>query len=239
MEKVPVARTVVMTGGGIKGAVMAARYAPQGELILWHGDYGQRAASAERAAVEGLARTFPKAKVVAATLPQVEELSGLLQATPGAESRRGRTADSEAGGITPTALSGLLPVLVSSAAQCALQVGAKQLGIGLSRLCNADHLGLTGLEGRPGWLEEFRYGLNLMLETLSGPRAALLVETPLGNLSYAEIMALAHHFQLPLEEAWSCSRAVRRPCGKCATCRARTAALAVVGVSDTLAIGMS
>ena len=39
------ARVVVLTGGGIKGAVAAARYASEHEVVLLHADYGQPANS--------------------------------------------------------------------------------------------------------------------------------------------------------------------------------------------------
>ena len=66
---------VVLTGGGIKGAVAAARSASDNEIILLHVHYGQRCASAEAEAARALGAALLSARVVTADMPHVVQIS--------------------------------------------------------------------------------------------------------------------------------------------------------------------
>ena len=65
---------VVMTGGGIKGAVAAAGRADEQEIVFFHVSYGQRSANAELNAVQALCGSLPAARVVGVNMPHVLQL---------------------------------------------------------------------------------------------------------------------------------------------------------------------
>ena len=228
------AAIVVMTGGGIKGAVAAARYASDHEITFLHLDYGQRSASKEADAVRALAGTFPAGRSLTLDLPHVTQVSEELGRTADAgRRRRARPAD-ESFALAPVALRGLMPVLASTAVQCAIQVGAKQVIAGISRFVDAAHLGLGPTEGQPDRWREFVHSFNVMNESLLPQRTTVSLEVPLIDATYSEIIKLARHFHTPLEKTWTCAQANARPCGRCESCQARAAAFADAGVFDPL-----
>ena len=222
---------VCMTGGGIKSAAVAARYAPDHELILLHLDYGQPSAESERNAAGCLAGTFPAARVLALDLPHVGQLHESLNESGSFDS----AGSSLAAGHSIPALRGLFPVLVSVAAQCAARLGASAVATGISRLIDASHLGLPAAgAGQPDRLREFLHAFDIMVETLAPQRTGVRVESPLMDLTYAEVIQLAQRFHVPLDKLRTCRTAARRPCGRCESCTARAAAFLAAKLVDPL-----
>ncbi len=223
---------VVMTGGGIKGAVAAARCAEDNELLLVHVNYGQPSAPAELKAVNILTKTFPSSCVMALTLPHVMQ----LQEGPGrsVEQRFGINEGVGEGGPSAPALRGLIPVLMSVGVQCAWRVGASTMVTGVSRLCEASHLGMSGVDAPGyGW-HELVHSFNLMVECLSGRGPQLRVETPLMDLGLPQMIKLARRFRIPLERTWTCEQAGPRACGCCERCTARARAFIEAALVDPL-----
>ena len=227
------ATNLILTGGGIKSAVSAARVADS-ELVLLHIAYGQPSASSERKAVESFARTLPRARICRIELPYMRALSsGGLDAL-GAST--GKTAaapvSDDTAAVSPSVLRGLMPVLISVAGQVAIRIGAETITLGLSRLSDAAHVGLPLVDGRPDSHREFIHACDVMLELLLRPRTRVKLECPLMDVGHAEIIQLAHRFRVPLERTWSCLGLALHPCGKCAGCHARTSAFSAAGYDD-------
>lgn len=244
-ESAKLASSVALVGGGIKGAVAAARYASSDDLVLLHVNFGQRPWSAEAKAVSALARSFLSARVVSVDLPhlsqfedQVGEGAGV---TSGARAAGTATnvvlpaATSAAWAPSPTALLGLMSVLLSMGLQCALRVGASRVVVGLSRLNGSAGVGLPVIEGQPQRLREFLHSFNLAAEALPAQRSSVLIETPLMDASYAEVVRLAFHFELPVGELWTCEDAGPRPCTRCEPCTMRARAFVEARLADPLA----
>ena len=61
-----------------------------------------------------------------------------------------------------------------------------------------------------------------------------MLEAPLIDATYTDMVKLARHFQIPLEKTWTCTQATGRPCGRCEACKARAAACVEAGVVDPL-----
>lgn len=222
-------RIVVMTGGGIKGGVAAARSAAENDLVLVHVDYGQPSAPAELSALRSLAKTFPSARVVTLTMPHVLELDRVETRTKPGHGDSDVSRAPSAG-----ALRGLVPVLLSVGVQCALRVGASSIVTGLSRFCDAAHLGLGGTGAVPDGGREFVHSFNLMIESLSQAWSKIRVEAPLMDLSSPQIIKLGQRFGVPLENTWTCLQTRPQPCGRCAPCLARASAFVDASLVDPL-----
>ncbi len=223
-----------MTGGGIKGATAAARSAADNELLLVHMDYGQPCAQAETSALHDLAEALQSSRVVSLILPHVLELD--QQMTDGSRSRSSGEADASGEPQAPSALAlrGIVPVLLSVGVQYALRVGASTVVTGLSRLCEATHLGLPGNEEPTHGRREFVYSFNLMIESVSPACSRVQIETPLMDLSLPQIIKLTERFGVPLEKTWTCARSTSQPCGRCEACGARAGAFLEAGLVDPL-----
>src|SRR3989304_9006187 len=106
---------VVMSGGGIKGAVAAGRYAKDHDLLLLHVTYGQASAAREISALESLVQTFPSANVLRITLPHFIQLqhSPTEAAQPGTRGATGTPRREVASTASPAVLRGLMPMVLS------------------------------------------------------------------------------------------------------------------------------
>ena len=229
---------IILSGGGVKSAVAAARYAKDHELVFLHVNHGQPAAARECAAIDRLAQHWKNARVVRATLPHMSQ----LHSAGGADARESDTRVSRGivgsvsgiGTGTPVGAKGLLPVLCSLGLQAALGYRAVSVVLGLTRSDDAAHLGLSGIETHPDLRREFLHAFNIMSETLLRPRTAIKLEAPLVEIQYHEVMMLARRFQIPLEHTWTCAHAGSSPCLQCSFCRARSAACTQAGMADPL-----
>lgn len=215
---------VILSGGGIKSAVAAARYAGERQLVFVHVNFGQRCAAEERRAVTQTAERFESSRVIGLDLPHVLQ----LQEAKAAEGPSATTARST--GIVGTralsaaALRGLLPTFLSVGTQCALRCGADRLVVGLSRWTEAAHLGLPLAEAQPDRLRELLHAYNILLDVQTGKRGGIVLEAPLIDLTFEQMVRLAAHLQIPLEGTRSCERTGPRPCTRCDQCRARAEA---------------
>ena len=226
---------VVMSGGGIKGATAAGRYAKDHDLILMHINYGQTAAAREISALESLAATFPRAKVLGIALPHLIQLrrsSAEAVAQLGTRGAAGTTRKDPSSAVSPAVLRGLMPMVLSVGVQGALSVGSQAVVVGLTRTGDATHLGLPGLESGTDQRREFLHAYNIMLETALRPRSQMRLEAPLMELTYAEVIQLAVRFRVPLEKTWTCDGIGPQPCGQCDPCKARSRAFADAALVD-------
>ena len=223
---------IVLSGGGLKSAAVAARLAPQHQLVFVHAAYGQRSAAMELQALRALVPVYPGARLVALELPHLMRVQEQLE---GAERGPGTAFTSGVVGshvLSPTSLRGLLPVLLQAAVQCAWRIGATQVMTGLSRLADTTHLGLPGNEGRPDRLREFLHAYQIMLDSCSASRHGVAIESPFVDMAYPDIIRLAAHLETPLDRTWTCDRGGSRPCGRCQPCTARAEAFVAAGLAD-------
>lgn len=221
---------VVLTGGGIKGAVAAARCADQGDVLLVHVDYGQPTARMERTAVGALASSLKNARALPLQAPPLARLGQAVDDDAG--SSMGGDDSQTTGELLPAVMRGIVPVLFSVGYQTALRVKASQLVIGLSRVCDAAHLGLGATDARMDGRGELIQAFNIMADTLApdGPRLV----APLMELTCAEILKLAQRFQVALEHTWTCLHARPQPCAACDPCKARAQAFVAADMADPL-----
>lgn len=230
---------VILSSGGIKSAVAAARYAKDHELILLHVNHGQPAATRESAALDRLVQNWKNTRVVRATLPHMIQLRTTTPADrSGGEGQVSRGIVGSMSGVgtpTPVGTRGLLPVLCSLGLQAALGYRATLLAVGLTKNDDATHIGLAPVETRPDLRREFLHAFNTMSETLLRPRG-LKLEAPLVDLQHHEVLLLAQRFQIPLEHTWSCDKPATHPCNQCDACKARTQAFAQAGFPDPLSV---
>lgn len=220
---------VVLTGGGIKGAVVAGRYAVDHEVLLVHADFGQPSARAETMAVESLSKVWPNCRCVKVKLTHLLEPEGI---TAGSDQSRVVVSTADPVVPSPGALRGVMPILLSVGLQNALRVGARTLVTGLSRFCPAAHLGLTETQRTSPQFHELLQAFDVLAESLSHASQRVKVEAPLMELSGGDIVKLGHRLSVPLEATRSCQDGSALACGRCDGCKHRTAAFVEAGSVD-------
>ena len=87
---------------------------------------------------------------------------------------------------------------------------------------------------RPEFYEAMKVALALGSKLSTDIGVPIKVETPIINLSKAEIVALGIKLGAPLKYTWSCYEGRETPCGLCDSCILRAKGFAEAGVSDPL-----
>lgn len=224
---------VVLAGGGVKSAVAATRAAPGNELCLLHVDHGQRSSQSELDALRELARSLPSAYVWPLSTEMVRQLEQSHPRGVVATRRAGEAGAGEHPSTTTLlARRGLFVTLLAVGLQAAQRLGAAQVVTGLSRHCDAEHLGLAHQEAQSDQAREIIHAMNIVADALSANRAATRIEAPLMDLTYAEIVKLGARLKARVEHTWSCIIKATNPCGECARCKERDLAFRGARLSD-------
>ncbi len=228
-------RIVVLSGGGLKSAVAAGRYASESEVILVHVNFGQEFAEPALKAQHALAASFPSARVLPLDLPHVDQMFRARRPTVAQAARSEGTRRAALTEETGT-IGGLLPILLSIGVQCAEQFGAVSVVTGLSRWCSAAHLGLHASSGGLGGLREFLHAFQIAVEVMPPGGCGIRLETPLMDLTYDQMIKLAQRFGVRLDRTWSCESAAAHPCKACDSCQRRASAFAEAAIVDPLLV---
>jgi len=113
-------------------------------------------------------------------------------------------------------------------------LGAHRVVTGVSQTIDEAQRGAAPGEGRPDHRREFIHAFNIMSQTALTRRARVVIEAPLMDLTYPEVIRLAVRLQVPLEATWTCERGDPQPCGRCEPCVARSNAFASAAMTDPL-----
>ena len=89
---------------------------------------------------------------------------------------------------------------------------------------------------RPEFYEAMKSALALGSKIWTEYQIPIEVETPIIDLSKAEIVALGMKLEAPLEYTWSCYEGRAAPCGTCDSCILRARGFAEAGVPDPLLV---
>ncbi len=87
---------------------------------------------------------------------------------------------------------------------------------------------------RPEFYDAIRRTLDLGSKLWTEYAVPIRVETPIIDLSKAEIAALGIRLGAPLEHTWSCYEGGAMPCGSCDSCILRAKGFAGAGIPDPL-----
>jgi 7-cyano-7-deazaguanine synthase len=227
-----VSTILILSGGGIKGAVAAARYVRDHELILLHVDHGQAASTAESRALAMLAAHWPKARLCSAVLPLLKHMPSAVRAGAGTVANSDPTRKQSDEAARLLSLRGLMPTVFSLGAQAALRFGASSVVVGISAHVNGEHIGLPGPDAGPDARREALHAFDIMLEAMLRPRTRIRMEAPLMDLTYPQIVKLGQRFEIPWERTHTCEAPAGGPCGRCSSCKARSQAFLDAAIRD-------
>ncbi len=116
-------------------------------------------------------------------------------------------------------------------------VGASRVSASLYMAPNAlDYSGYP--DCRPEFYENMRRTLELGSKLWTEFGVPIKVETPIIDLSKAEIASLGTKLGAPLEYTWSCYKGGELPCDSCDSCILRAKGFAEAGFPDPLLVGL-
>ncbi|HTT26421.1 MAG TPA: 7-cyano-7-deazaguanine synthase QueC [Thermoplasmata archaeon] len=217
-------RSLVLLSGGMDSATAlywAKARSSSVDALTVH--YGQRHAREIRSARD-IARAAGVRRHLVLRLPLGDLLrSGLTD--PTAPLRSGGVR----GGIPGSYVPARNTILLAIALGVAESGGCDRIVLGINAI---DYSGYP--DCRPEYLRAFRRLARLATKAGEERGAEPRVEAPLLRLSKAGIVRLGERLGVPWALTWSCYRGRARPCGRCDSCRLRSAGFAEAGRPDPL-----
>ena len=140
-----------------------------------------------------------------------------------------RTRSEEIGQEIPvTYVPGRNIIFLSIAAAYAESIGADSIFIGVNAI---DYSGYP--DCRPEFIEAMQEALRLGMKRGVEGRP-IKIETPLINMTKAEIVKLGKKLDAPLHLTWSCYRGGDKACGRCDSCILRLKGFMEAGIPDPI-----
>lgn len=218
-------RAIALLSGGLKSAVMLAVERERYDVIAMHVETGCPTTAAERAAFDRLCEHHGVTERVSMELSYLAELSPHPLFEPKAFAQTGDADLARSLVYVP----GLVPALLDVALQCALRHGARRILVGA---CESPFADTQITPAAPDQQREFYQIYNDLLAAIAPDTTSIVVETPLIDLSYTEIVKLGHRADAAFDCTWSCLRSPCTPCGRCPGCRTRCLAFIQAGLVD-------
>ena len=91
---------------------------------------------------------------------------------------------------------------------------------------------------RPEFYEKMRWTLEMGSKLWTEYQVPIKIETPIIDLTKAEIAALGVRLGVPLEHTWSCYEGGEVPCDACDSCVLRARGFAEAGIPDPLLVSL-
>jgi len=211
------AKAIVLLSGGIDSTTTLYYAKKKGykcrALIF---DYGQRHRRELRSAVAVAKRAKVPYHIVKIDLPW--KGSSLLDKKLKVPVRRTLK------GIPSTYVPARNIIFLSFALSFAEAIGAEAIFIGANAI---DFSGYP--DCRPAFYRAFQ-----KVVSTGTKKKKIRVQTPLIDMTKAQIIALGMKLKAPLEITWSCYKGGKRPCGVCDSCRLRQKGFSLLGIRDII-----
>ncbi len=200
---------VVLASGGMDSCVTAAIAARRCELAMLHVQYGQRTQARELRAFHDIADHYGASRRLVTGLDHLRQIGGSSLTDPAmAVAEADLAAEGVPSSYVPFRNAHLLAIAVSWGEL----IGARRIFFGAVE---------EDSSGYPDCRRAFVEAYNRVIELGSKPETELRIETPLIDLSKAEIVAKGVALNAPLQLSWSCYQASDRACGHCDSCALR------------------
>jgi 7-cyano-7-deazaguanine synthase len=201
-------------------AAVAARTHP--ELAFLHVNYGQRTERRELSAFHDIARHYRVQRTLIVPLTHLASIGGSSLTD---SSMPVTAADLSATGIPTSYVPFRNANILAIAVSWAEVLGARSIFIGAVG---------EDSSGYPDCQRPFFDAFNAMITTGTRPGSGIAIETPLLNMSKAQIVRLGNDLAAPLALTWSCYQEQEVACGVCDSCALRLRGFQQAGVPDPI-----
>lgn len=222
-ESSDVGLAVCLVSGGMDSCVTAAiAERENNELAFLHVSYGQRTEERERQAFNQLADHYDVKLRLAVSIESLAKIGG-------SSLTDSNIAISPADLSNRTIPTSYVPFrnahLLSIATSWAEVIGASAIYIGAVA---------EDSSGYPDCRPEFYQAFQRAIDLGTRPETHIHIETPVIELSKAQIVKRGTDLNAPLELTWSCYQAIEKACGQCDSCALRLRAFREAGVVDPI-----
>lgn len=213
---------VCLVSGGLDSSVAAAVAAQDYELAFLHVNYGQRTEARELRAFHEIADFYKVKHRLVTEVPALKQIGGSALTDPNiAVPEDEPSPDRIPITYVPFRNAHFLAIAVSWGEV----LGAKRIFIGASQV---------DFSGYPDCRASFFTAYNQVIKEGTRPETEILIETPLINLTKAEIVKLGQKLGAPLHLTWSCYQREDVACGRCESCLLRLKGFREAGLKDPI-----
>ncbi len=213
---------VCLVSGGLDSCVAAAVAAQDYELAFLHVNYGQRTEARELRAFHEIADFYKVKHRLVTEVPALKQIGGSALTDPNiAVPEDEPSPDRIPITYVPFRNAHFLAIAVSWGEV----LGAKRIFIGASQV---------DFSGYPDCRASFFTAYNQVIKEGTRPETEILIETPLINLTKAEIVKLGQKLGTPLHLTWSCYQREDVACGRCESCLLRLKGFREAGLKDPI-----
>lgn len=213
---------VCLVSGGLDSCVAAAVAAQEFELAFLHVNYGQRTEARELKAFHEIADFYQVRRRLVADVPALKQIGGSALTDEKIAVPEGEiSTDKIPVTYVPFRNAHFLAIAVSWGEV----LGAKRIFIGASQV---------DFSGYPDCRASFFEAFNRVIREGTRPETEILIETPLINLTKAEIVRLGAKLRAPLHLTWSCYQREDVACGRCESCLLRLKGFREAGLKDPI-----
>ncbi|HUN80629.1 MAG TPA: 7-cyano-7-deazaguanine synthase [Phycisphaerae bacterium] len=209
-------KAIVLSSGGLNSAVITALATKEGPVAALHVRYGHRAAEREAELFEKQCEHFNVRERMVIDMPHFADMEASARVC---RKRQIEDAISLSNAESNCYVPGLISALMSAAGCFAHRCGATRIYLGVS-----ENLGPPAPKTSAIYPDYAREYIQLCdhLLTVAGGKRAIRLETPLLELSRAEIVKLGRRLDVPFELTWSCLSSGSQSCGACVGCATRS-----------------
>ncbi len=213
---------VCLVSGGLDSCVAAAVAAREFELAFLHVNYGQRTEARELKAFQEIADFYRVKYRLVTEVPALREIGGSALTDESIKVPEGEISTDQ---IPITYVPFRNAHFLAIAVSWGEVLGAKRIFIGASQV---------DFSGYPDCRVSFFEAYNRVIAEGTRPETELRIETPLINLSKAEIVKLGAQLGAPLHLTWSCYQREDIACGRCESCLLRLKGFKEAGLKDPI-----
>ncbi len=213
---------VCLISGGLDSCVAAAVAAQRYELAFLHINYGQRTETRELRAFQEIANFYKVKYRLVADAPALKQIGGSALIDEALAIPEGKISTH---GIPITYVPFRNSHFLAIAVSWGEVLAAKKIFIGASQV---------DFSGYPDCRATFFEAFNRVIKEGTRPETEIFIETPLINLSKAEIVKLGVELRAPLHLTWSCYQREDKACGRCESCLLRLKGFRQAGIKDPI-----
>lgn len=216
-------KAIVAVSGGMDSCLTAAIANQNYELAFVHINYGQRTEKRELKAFNEIADFYNVEKRLVIDLKHLSMIGGSSLTDKNIEVTKADLSNKEIpSSYVPFRNSNIL----SACTSWAEVLNASRIFIGAV---------FEDSSGYPDCRPSFFSAFEKMIDEGTKPETKIKIETPIINLSKAEIVKKGFEMKAPLELTWSCYQNEDEACGECDSCALRLRGFQQAGFEDPIA----
>ena len=213
---------VVAVSGGLDSCVTAAIAREKYNLAFVHINYGQRTQRRELQAFNDIADFYNVEQRLVINFKHLSKIGGSSLTD---KTMTIRDADLESDEIPPSYVPFRNANILSACVSWAEVLKAEAVFIGAV---------FEDSSGYPDCRPDFFRAYQIAVDLGTKPETQITIETPIINLTKAEIIKRGLELNAPLHLTWSCYKSQTKACGVCDSCALRLRGFQQIGMQDPI-----